>query len=293
MQRLILLCIQLIKFRTNHALFGHAIDLLIETFKTSNKLTAIQRTSPKGLSKNIDEHVSSTIPALESLIGIFTIGAYIAKRRRFDYLPFLLRQDVAIAGFDYPDESVRKSITMWPLRIGWGEPEVLQRRGGKINLVLSRILLDPAILQLFGSEEEALRALIGYEFLVEFNSHLGIEQELSPETCKYMQAKYAGVNFAYHADFIAFDLGYVAEMASEVFSRLQSVEQLTPMVWDPLEARIFASDLGRLSYLQFLKAVQEAHATLSMELNRFPSYTHWPKPLQEAMNALPPREPSQ
>ncbi len=89
MQRLILLCIQLIKFRTNHVLFGHAIDLLIETFKISNKLTAIQRTSQKGLSKNIDEHVSNTIPALESLIGVFTIGAYIAKRRRFDYLPFL------------------------------------------------------------------------------------------------------------------------------------------------------------------------------------------------------------
>ncbi len=142
---------------------------------------------------------------------------------------------------------------MWPLRIGWGEPEVLQRRGGKINLVLSRILLDPTILQSFGSEEEALRALISYEFLVEFNSHLGIEQELSPEAYKYMQAKYTGVNFTYHADFIAFDLGYVAEMASKVFSRLQSVDQLAPMVWDPHEAKIFASDVGRLSYLAIPK----------------------------------------
>jgi hypothetical protein len=70
-------------------------DLLKEIFDTSHQLLMIRSLVPYGAtSANTEEHVSHTVPALESLVSLWIIGAYLTKRNRFQYLRSLFRPDV-------------------------------------------------------------------------------------------------------------------------------------------------------------------------------------------------------
>jgi hypothetical protein len=91
-------------------------EVLEEVYDTTNRFRSLYLCwlHPRGLMPtSATEHVSHTVPAVESLISLHLIGAYIVKRKRFEYLPNILRRVVREAGREeMPDFS--QPLTFWP-----------------------------------------------------------------------------------------------------------------------------------------------------------------------------------
>lgn len=155
-QRLTLLCLNVVKYRGSVSLFEQPLELIRETFNASHRLHGLRLSTARGSrSKEIDDHLSHTMVALEALIVVYAVGAYISKRRRFVYLRPLLRLIVRAAGLDAGAEGKTMPMAMWPLNTLWGEPRVLEFRSGRIDVCLNRIQRDATVSSLLGGEEEA------------------------------------------------------------------------------------------------------------------------------------------
>ena len=85
-------------------------------------------------SKSLREHISHTVPALETLISLHLIGAYIAKRGRYEYLRTLLTPDVNNTDWRQGWMSQKTPMAFWPIGTGDGELEELAKWGGRLSL---------------------------------------------------------------------------------------------------------------------------------------------------------------
>lgn len=288
-QRLILLCLSIIKYHGSVSLFEQSIDLIRETFNASHRMQALRMSSAYGSnSKDIDDHLSHTTAALEALIAVYIIGAYSSRRRRFAYARLLLHQTVRAAGLEHEDEGKLAPMPMWPLRARWGAPEALNHRAGRIDICMGRLLADATVAGFFGTEQDARTSLIEFEFLVDLNSFLAVDSKPSPDTYAYMQTMYPTINFSFWPSLIAFDLRHIVEFAAEIFSDLQlaDTDALSNLLFDSKEAQILVAS-GKDPYLKFLRYLQNDHGNLMLQLHRFGSYVCWPNELQEALKALP------
>jgi hypothetical protein len=287
--RLILLGIGIVKNRGSVALFEETLHLIRETYNTSESLYALRLCTARGShSTSVDEHISHTTLALESLLAIYVVGAYIAKRRRFDYFRPLLAQEVFPAGLDSDQKRMTQPLAMWPLHGGWGEPATLRYRAGRVDLCVARIVQDEAIASFFGDEPRARFAVIEFEFLVELNSFLAVDNAQTPATSKYMREAYPTTDFSFWPSLVAFDMGYITGIAGELFADFDSrpALPLSEVLRDANEAKILTSS-GRETYLRFLRSVQDAHEKLMFELRRSPGYINWPRKIQDALKTLP------
>lgn len=223
MQRLILLCIGIVKNRGSIELLDVGLELLRETYSMSDQLHALKDATPRNSrSRDIEDHLSHTTVALESLVAIYALGAYIVKRRRFEYFRPLLTKEVRPSGVDLDRQAKNCPIIMWPMLAIWGEPEALKYRAGRIDICTSKITHDATILNFFGDEDSARRALIELELLVEFNSFLAVETAFSPATVKYMQSKYPRTDFSFWPSLFAFDLHFIMGIAGHLFALFNS-----------------------------------------------------------------------
>jgi len=134
MQRLVLLCISIVKNRGSIESLNLGLELLRETYSISDQLHALKDSTPRNSrSRDLDNHLSHTTVALESLIAIYGIGAYIVKRRRFEYFHLLLTKEVRPSGIDLDQQTKDCPIIMWPMHAIWGEPDTLKYRAGRIR----------------------------------------------------------------------------------------------------------------------------------------------------------------
>jgi hypothetical protein len=289
MQRLVLLCLSIVKNRGLVVLFEQSLELLRETYSASHRLDALRLSTPRGSrSTDIDAHLSHTSVALESLIAIYVIGAYIAKRRRFTYFQPLLAVRVFKAGMDVDQHTITFPMAMWPLHEIWGEPETLRYRAGRIDLCVAKIMRDATVAGFFGNEEGSREAVIQFEFLVELNSFFAVDSKNSPETARFLHDRYPEIDFRFWTSLIAFDLRYVTELAAEIFSYFGSASTplLSEVLFDAGTAKVLGPS-GREVYLRFLRTLQDDHEKLMFQLNRFPGYVYWPQRIQDALKALP------
>jgi hypothetical protein len=100
MNRLTLLGLLMIKNSAHPNLFSLLLDLLAEVFESSHRLHALRLATPYGArSVKAVDHLSETLPAVETLITLHILGSYLVKRRRFQFLSLLLafQQPQAIA----------------------------------------------------------------------------------------------------------------------------------------------------------------------------------------------------
>lgn len=288
MQRLVLLGISIAKNRGSIPLFELVIHLIGETYNSSHLLHALRLSTPRNSqSDNIDDHISHTTVALESLLASYLIGAYLAKRRRFDYFRTLLAQEVFRAGSDLDQQGKAIPLTMWPLHPAWGEPASLRYRAGRIDLCVARITQDETIAKFFGDEESARRAVIEFEFLVELNSFLAVETTKARPTCTYMQETYPNTDFSFWPSLVAFDMQYIMSIAAELFADFDARSGVlrSEVLRDPIEAQLLGS-AGKETYLTFLKTLEDTHKKLMFELRRFAGYIGWPQKIQDALKRL-------
>jgi hypothetical protein len=289
MQRLILLCLSIVKYRGPVELFDRCLELIRETYEASHKLDALRlSTERNSQSTDLDGHLSHTTVALESLIATYVVGAYLTRRRRFEYLRSLVALQVFKAGLDLDQQKAKYPLAMWPIHLTWGEPASLKYRAGRVDICVGRILQDPTVRGFFGDEEGAQTAVIEFEFVMELNSFLAVDTSRSPETAQFMKENYPATDFSFWPSLIAFDLRYIMGIAGELFSDFESgsAEPLAHVLLHPTEAKLLAGS-GREIYLRFLRGLQEQHERLMLELHRFPGYVYWLNNLQEAFKALP------
>ena len=287
MQKLTSTAIYLIKNSGPADLMGTTVRLLEEVYSTADQIPGLRWLGPRGLLPSTStEHLSHTIPALETLISLHLIGAYATKRSRFEYLTPILRATVHEAGRDSARERIRP-IAFWPLACRWGEPAILQRRGGRISLCAERAKLDPALLKLFGSEAAATAALCQYELLLELNSTLAVASNITPDSVAFMKKLYPTIDFQFGPDLIAFPLEGVSSLAVELLAAMKQkdLDALKPILFDSNLATFLAKDNGTV-FLKLLGGLDKAREELQWALRTVPFGTNWPQEISYAMNLL-------
>lgn len=287
MQRLIAAAIYVVKNGGSAELLAMVIQLLDEIYNTSGRLSNLLWLSPRGLmSASSAEHVSHTVPAFESLIAIHLIGAYIAKRGRFEYLRGVLRIVVSATGVD-GDPGPAQPMAFWPLRSGRGEPQALRFRDGRIKVCAERVRLDPALAKVFGSETAATEALCEYEFLLELNSYLAVDTERTPETAAFMKKYHTGIEFGFWPSLIAFPLQNISRLALRLLTAIKgrNLEALQEVLFEEGLGQFLIND-GGVIFLRLLRQLENDRARLLMELHQFHFGTPWPKEITAGLKAL-------
>ncbi|PYU53217.1 MAG: hypothetical protein DMG48_03000 [Acidobacteria bacterium] len=261
-------------------------DLLKEVFDTSHQLVMARSLTPLGAtSPSADEHVSHTVPALESLVSLHLIGAYLTKRKRFQYLRSLFRPDVYPAGQRLSEQERKTLMAFWPLGLGCGEPAELQYRAGKINHCAKRIETDLSYLHLFGSGTTATGALCQYELCLELNSHVAMPSDDTQESSAYVAKMYPEMYFTFWPSLIAFPLEYIHGLALTLFSEIKKAKPdlLKLILFDSAFVGFLTRPGSDMVFARFLSGLASNQAQLHMEMRRFPSMQFWPKELDAAI----------
>jgi hypothetical protein len=291
MQRLTLLGLQIVKSGGSIRMFELTMELIRNTYNVSSELSGLRLATPRGSrSQHLGEHISHTTPALHCLLAVHIIGAYITGRRRFAYIPSIMNQPVVVAGLDPGVEAKSVLLAMWPLHCVWGEPLELKTRSGRIDLCKSKIMNDPVFSKLFGSESAALKGLMQFDYLIEWNSYLALGERTPQAVREYMRTRNPNVDFSFRTSLVAFELKYLAPLAVELFGSLRTgtSELLSQTLLDASVMPVLGKDTVSV-FLECLRATEDDHERWMSEMHRFSFLSPWPEQLGNALKALPPR----
>ena len=105
---------------------------------------------------------------------------------------------------------------------------------------------------------------------------------------KFVQSLYSKTDFVFWPSFIAFPLDEIGTLAIQIFDELQSrqTETVTKILFDDRLTQFLDEGSDLPTYLSFLKAVDDDHDRLMLELRRFGHGVVWPKRMQEKLESL-------
>jgi hypothetical protein len=262
------------------------VSLLKEIFETSQKLLRLRMLTPYGVSvTNANEHTSYTVPALESLTSLHLIGAYVAKRGRFEYFRSLLGPDVHRTSLQETSEELRLPMAFWPLGMNQGEPSELKSRAGRIDFCVSRVKADSVFLKLFGSLSATTAALCQYEFCLELNSYMTVPGEGTAESATYVEKVYPGFAFYFWPSLIAFPLEHIFGLAVALFEEIRRSKPhlLKKILFDDSLAIFLTKPGGDVAFLACLRSLASDQGGLYIEQRRFAPMLIWPKEIASAL----------
>ena len=265
-----------------------AADLLKEVFETSYELEGLRSWIVyTQVAQRTGEHLSHTVPALESLVALYVIGAYCTQRGRFQYFRSLFRPDVYRVGGQRSADEKKTLMAFWPLRLGNGEPEELNYRAGRINYCARRITTDSPYLRLFGSGGRATVALCQFEFCLEVNSYLATPNSDTAESYAYVTKTFPDMYFTFWPSLIAFPLENIIGLASALLTEIgHGKPQILSMIcFDLMIVSTLLKPGGDMIFARSLGNLASDSAKLHIELHHFPPMIFWPPELDQAMKA--------
>jgi hypothetical protein len=248
-------------------------DLLKEVFDVSRQLEGSRFMARNGLiSATREEHDSHTVPALESLSSLSLIGAYLTKRGRFQYLRSLFRIEVFKSARGAFNQSEKTLLVFWPLRRNQGEPK-------------EQVETDSTYRRLFGSTSAATVALCQYEFCLELNSFVAMQNVGTQESPGYVSKVYPEISFEFYPGLIAFRLDYVTDLALTLFKEIRTgkTRLLDLILFDPALVGFLKKPGSDMVFARFVSGLAGEAAQFHMQLRRFPPMVNWPKELDDAM----------
>jgi hypothetical protein len=261
-------------------------DLLKEVFETSYELEGLRPWIVYNqVAHNTGEHLSHTVPALESLVALYIIGAYCTKRGRFQYFRSLCRPEVYRAGGRRSASEKKTLMVFWPLGLGNGEPEELNYRAGRINYCARKISTDSPCFRLFGSGGRATAALCQLEFCLELNSYLATPGTDTAESYAYVTKTYPDMYFTFWPSLIAFPLENIIGLASELLTEIRKGKPhiLSMIYFDPALVSVLLKPGGDMVFARSLGNLVSDSAQLHIQLHHFPPMVFWPPELDQAM----------
>jgi hypothetical protein len=262
-------------------------NLIREAFEVSHRLLALHSITVYGFnSRREEEHFSHISPAIDAVTASHVIGAYIAKRRRFEYFISLTHHEVHSASWQRT-EAKKYMLSFWPieLRAGFGEPKLLTDWGGRIRYCNHQVRLDPLVGSLFGAEVDTIRALCDYEFCLELNSFFSLPAHSGPIGAAVEKA-HPNIAFSFTPLFLAFNLENVRELAVSVFENVKQrrLEALRDFFWQQSTVPMLVSPEGFKLFGRFLDALTGEQTQWFAQNGRvFPPMFSWPKPVSDEL----------
>ena len=214
------------------------------------------------------------MPALEAWIGGRALAAYAIKRNRYHYLLQLLKRYVCPVTSDYSSKA-RVPFAFWPfyMRIPMPEGIISFSWQNKIQRLWKNY---------FGNWEAYLDAACKYEFIIEFNSYIGVGFA-GKQAKEWIKQYQPDVDFTYIPDLWRFNLDFTVPVAEKIYEAFKRGRQDIFLVHITVEKSILDSVLegkspeGQLDVLTgYLDHLQKWQAKQLMSINRaFPPYFQW------------------
>jgi len=293
MRRLTILGLAAIKAGESVDYLRRVVTLLQEVYESCDRLRLLRIFSNKPAQSDDETwYISNTMPAFEALVSLQLMGAYLAKRDRFEYLSALLTPLVHRAGANTTGEP-KTLMAWWPIPGRKGEPARLSTRSGRTETCAERIGSDPVLKGLFGSPSQGIIALTQYEFILRFNSFVAGNRACLPGMDEYLKKCHAGTSFGFRDSMIPFERTPIFPIA---ISFLRAIErgkfnELTPYLFDPNFEGFLTKDpeVGQAALCKFLRAIDSDYFAWSMEVKHFlPIDDFWPPELSALLKKCSP-----
>lgn len=285
-RRLSLLGMLLIKFAAPLSWFEAVVDLFVDVFEASHTLRRAQTPRPPDEQiRDLNEHDSYTVPALEALLGTYLLCSYaLVIRERTFYLRALFPRIVeAVDGPDEPES--RSFLLFWPLTYRWRTPDV--RRD---LLMVERYGSGGRIASLIGGADRLKQAVLQVDCLVDLHAVLAQRPpQGEPETHGFFTSKYAGIDTWYTQNFTKQNLSYIAPLVSRLWNEL--VAGRDSLFLDEELAEIINSgyEIERRKQIlaKFLAYAERDLAAREWANQRFPAPVYWqPSELNELVKGV-------
>jgi hypothetical protein len=232
------------------------------------------------------------VPALESMTALEIIGAYVAKRTRFQYAKSLYRA-VVIATKEHPSRlGQRAPLACWPLRREQGEPKEVRNRAGQIAYSANKVETDVAFRKLFGSSPIA--SFCQHELCVEFNSWLACGSDDTKDSTAYISNTYPGLTFVFYPSLIAYPLENIGELALAIYTEIKTgkFQLLNLILFDPSLSGFLKKPGSDLAFARMMSNLVSDSSQLHMQLYHFPPTVQWSPVLLDAMKLARPKRNS-
>lgn len=165
LRRLIELGILIIKHEADGAWFAKASDLLVETFDSATRLSRLSAfEAVPVLEPYFEPFVGQRMPRVESWIAARVLAAYAMKRKRYRYVSPLLK---ALIALQRVDKRIRRPLLFW------GHASQIEMQKGYTSFCWTR-RVENSLSDYFGDREEFVQASCDLEFVLEFNSYVGM-----------------------------------------------------------------------------------------------------------------------
>jgi hypothetical protein len=134
--------------------------------------------------------------------------------------------------------------------------------------------------------ELALEALVRYEFLLEFNSFLAMQSDVSPETAAHIAKFHPKVSLGFWPSFIAFPIEPIFPLAVRLFQDSVNGQRefIASVVFDPNLAGFLVKPGGSEIIAKFLKILARDQARLLHQMGRWRLPLDWPGPLKDGIS---------
>ena len=280
LQAMVSLGIFIIKYDFHGEWLNSIVNVLLEGFEKCRSLQRLKSAHFAQLAK-----LSWWRPAFEAFIALKTIAIYAVLRDRPRFLDVVLQRFVVPLSIDnQPAPEI--PVLFWPFRVSMFMADTLQE-GRATFLWNDRIASLWG--EYFGNVEQFLGAACQLEFLLEFNSHLGINPSKDPQLQQWLDSNARDLDLSYLPDLYIYKLDPTIPMAERLYDIVLQHDG-SPSQWEIL-TMLFAAAFNKKTkdqrifiYGGFLDGLKSWQSNIMMQqFQRFPFMFTWPPRLADAV----------
>lgn len=241
------------------------LEILLDVFDSSRRLSKLEALAVLNRSEALQ--VGRFFPATEGAIGVRTLAIYCTWRQDYAALSRILKKFVK--NLVQPERSLHP-FSFWPIPYG------IEMREG-LNVFAWQHRVQSSWGEYFGNEEAYLRAATQLEFLLEFNSWLGV----SPEGKQWLVKYRPDLDMGYGPDIVNLSLSATVPLAERIYEALQRGKDDMTLVQLTVEKSLLDSRLNIVpterplllaAFIDYLLLLQ---ARIARQLGRFPFQVDW------------------
>jgi hypothetical protein len=285
--RLTLLGVLLVKYEAPSSWLRKLLDALQSIFDVSNQLartSEFQSMAYADETTALESHRSTTVPALESLISFYTIGAYIVRKGASATL-YLMEMTPRIVNRAVGRDDIyapgRKPLLLWPISGKWGYPRIPQAQ-----MVVERYG-SGKVSDVAGGSEQLFQGTLELEAIAEWHSYLALVPHPVPRISKFLADRFPKVGFDYPGQFLWENPNKVMRPLVRLWEFAKApTKGIGGIGLDTTVGMELASlaDTDRIALvLSFFRYIEKEAASRLMQERRMPYMINWPEEIAEAL----------
>lgn len=284
MRKLTMLGLLLIKYSAPLQWFGRVGDLLEEVFATSNLLIKAVTPEVKGQSaETLAEYAGPAVPAMESILATYLIGAYaLEKRGGLAYLNALFPRVVDFIQDGWDTQS-KGFLLFWPV----DDPYWIPNRQRDL-LVLERYGNDAHLGALLGDENAMRSAVLRIDCLVDWHSFMSMTESKEEAAVKFFRETYPGVYTSFVPNFTHESFSYIQPFVERLWTAVQSGSDGLFLLDVRLSEAIknLPPERRKLLFARFLIYAERERAQWMYARRKLAGPAYWPREIMELVNKV-------